>query len=120
MSLYESLGGEPAVDAAVELFYKKILADERVCDFFNGINMARQKRMQKAFLTVAFGGPNHYTGSGLRKAHKRAVDFGLNDSHFDAVIEDLRATLMELGVPTDKVREATAIAETTRNDVLCR
>jgi hemoglobin len=79
MSLYEELGGEPAVDAAVDLFYEKVLADEHINRFFSGINMDRQKRMQKAFLTVAFGGPNHYSGANMRKAHARAVDFGLTD-----------------------------------------
>jgi hemoglobin len=118
MSLYEELGGEPAVDAAVHLFYEKVLADEHVNHFFSGINIARQKRMQKAFLTVAFGGPNNYSGENMRKAHARAVDFGLIDSHFDAVAGHLNDTLVALGVPSDKVAAAMAIAETTRADVL--
>jgi truncated hemoglobin YjbI len=120
MSLFEELGAEPAVDAAVDLFYQKLLADNSISHFFAGINMARQKRMQKAFLTVAFGGPNNYSGSSLRVAHQRAVDFGLNDAHFDAVIGHLEDTLLELGVPTSKVAECIAIAQTTRDDVLCK
>ena len=120
MSLYEELGGEPAVDAAVDLFYEKILADEHINRFFSGIKMERQKRMQKAFLTVAFGGPNNYSGEGMRKAHARAVDFGLDDSHFNAVAGHLSDTLLALGVATDKVAAALAIAETTRADVLGR
>ena len=45
---------------------------------------------------------------------------GLNNSHFDAVMEDLGAALNELNVPDELIAEAAAIAESTRNDVLGR
>ena len=48
-SLFEQLGGEAAIDAAVDLFYQKLLADERVDGFFEGVDMKKQARMQKAF-----------------------------------------------------------------------
>ena len=89
-TLYEKLGGEAAVDAAVELFYKKVLADERIKRFFEGVDMKRQASHQKLFLTYAFGGMQSYPGRAMRAAHKRLVDeMGLSDEHFDAVIEDL-------------------------------
>ncbi|HET8704827.1 MAG TPA: group 1 truncated hemoglobin, partial [Pseudomonadales bacterium] len=92
MSLYEQLGGEAAVDAAVDLFYKKVLADKRINHFFEGVDMVKQARMQKGFLTFAFGGPNKYTGRGMAAAHKKLVEVqGMNDSHFDAVVENLGA-----------------------------
>ena len=46
-SVYERLGGQPAIDAAVELFYKKVLADKKVNHFFEDVNMNRQKNKQK-------------------------------------------------------------------------
>ena len=120
-TLYEKIGGEAAVDAAVELFYKKVLADERIKHFFEGVDMKRQAGHQKMFLTYAFGGIPSYPGRNMRAAHQKLVDdMGLNDSHFDAVIENLGATLTELGVPADLVGEAAAIAESTRKDVLCK
>lgn len=118
MSLYDDIGGEAAVDAAVDLFYQKVLADSRINNFFNGTNMDQMRAMQKKFLTYAFGGPNNYDGVDMQKAHAKAVSFGLNDSHFDAVVENLGAALQELGVPQDKIAEAAAIAESVRNDVL--
>ena len=45
---------------------------------------------------------------------------GLNDSHFDAVIENLGATLTELGVAPELIQEAAGIAESTRKHVLNR
>ncbi len=120
-TLYEKIGGEPAVDAAVDLFYVKVLADDRIKHFFDGIPMERMHGHQKKFLTMAFSGPNNYTGRGMKAAHAKLVDqFGLNDTHFDAVVENLGATLTELGVPGDLIGEAAAIAESVRESVLGR
>jgi len=117
-SVYDKIGGEAAVNAAVDLFYRKVLADDRINGFFEGTDMDKQSAKQKAFLTMALGGPNNYTGEDMRKGHAHLVERGLNDSHFDAVMENLGATLQELGVPDELIGEAAAIAESTRNDVL--
>jgi len=117
-SLYERIGGEAAVDAAVDVFYRKVLADDRISQFFDGIDMEKQAAKQKAFLTFAFGGPANYSGKDMRLGHAHLVEKGLNGSHFDAVMENLGATLTELGVPGDLIAEAAAIAESVRGDVL--
>jgi hemoglobin len=117
-SLYKRLGGAAAVKAATELFYQKVLADERINHFFDGIDIDKQIAKQKAFLTLAFGGPNKYNGKSLTAGHEHLVTQGLNDSHFDAVIENLGATLIELGVPEELIGEAATIAESVRADVL--
>lgn len=117
-SLYERIGGEAAVNAAVDIFYRKVLADDRINQFFENVDMDKQAAKQKAFLTMAFGGPHNYSGTDMRKGHAHLVERGLNGSHFDAVMEHLGATLTELNVPADLIGEAAAIAEGTRNDVL--
>jgi hemoglobin len=119
-SLYEKLGGAAAIDAAVDIFYDKVLADDRIRHFFADTDMARQRAHQKAFLTVAFGGPNAYQGRDMKSGHARLVAQGLNDSHFDAVIELLAATLQQLGVAPELIQEVAAIAETVRDPVLGR
>jgi hemoglobin len=119
-SLYERLGGEKAVNAAVELFYRRVLADGRIARFFEGVDMDQQIAKQKSFLTMAFGGPNNYSGHDMRSAHKRLVVNGLNDSHVDAVIENLNTTLRQLGVQETEVKEVAALANSVRNDVLGR
>lgn len=117
-SLYDRIGGEAAVNAAVDIFYRKVLADDRINSFFENVDMDTQAAKQKAFLTMAFGGPHNYTGDDMRKGHAHLVEKGLNDSHFDAVMENLGATLQELNVPGDLIAEAAAVAESTRADVL--
>jgi hemoglobin len=119
-SLYERIGGAGAVEAAVDLFYRKVLTDPDVSDFFDTTDMDDQWAKQKAFLTMAFGGPHEYSGKDLRTAHEKLVAEGLNDSHFDKVAGHLQATLEELGVDADAIGEVMAIAGSTRDDVLNR
>lgn len=119
-SLYERLGGEPAVNAAVDIFYRKVLADTRISRFFETVDMEKQAAKQKAFLTMVFGGPNSYTGKDMREGHKHLVAKGLNESHFDAVMENLDATLKELGVGDADIAEVAALANSVRGDVLNR
>ncbi len=119
-TLYEKLGGKDAVNAAVDIFYKKVLADDRINRFFDSVDMQKQIGKQKAFLTMAFGGPTNYTGKDMRDGHAHLVKQGLNDSHVDAVIENLGASLKELNVEDDLIQEVAQIAEGARNDVLGR
>lgn len=119
-TLYERIGGAAAVDAAVELFYRKVLADDRTARFFDGVDMDAQIAKQAAFLTMAFGGPNNYTGQDLRTAHARLVGQGMGDEQVDAVIQLLGATLGELGVAAADIAEVAAIAGSVRGDVLSR
>lgn len=116
-SLYERIGGDPAVDAAVDIFYRKVLADDRISGFFDTVDMDAQLQKQKAFLTMAFGGPNSYSGKDMREAHKHMK---LTNVHFDAVIENLAATLTELSVPEAEIGEIAAIGLSVKNDVLNR
>jgi len=117
-TLYERIGGKEAVNAAVDIFYNKVIVDSRIKHFFEGIDMKAQRRKQILFFTFAFGGPNNYDGDDMRSAHAKLVERGLNDAHFDAVMENLGSTLMELKVPAELIQEAAAIAESTRKDVL--
>jgi len=119
-SIYERIGGQPAVDAAVDIFYRKVLMDERISRFFDDIDMDRQIAKQKSFLTMAFGVPLSYSGADMRNGHAHLVKRGLNDSHFNAVVELLGQTLAELNVAPELIAEVAAIAESTRADVLNR
>ena len=117
-SLFDRVGGHAAVEAAVDLFYGRVLADPLIKHFFEGVDMKRQRAKQKAFLAYAFGGPNNYTGLDMRKAHAPLVERGLNESHFNAVAGHLQATLKELGVADDLIGEVMSIAASTHDDVL--
>ena len=116
-TLFERIGGDAAVDAAVVRFYEIVLADARIRHFFDGVDMARQTLHQKLFLKYAFGGMPNYSGKAMRKAHAHLT---LDDGHFDAVLDDLAQALRDLGVGEGLIGEVAAVAETTRADVLNR
>jgi hemoglobin len=117
-SLYDRLGGPQAIGAATEIFYRKVLADPLLASFFDDVDMDRQIAKQTAFLTMALGGPNGYTGRDLRTAHARLP--GLSDVHVDRVIEHLADTLRELGVPDTDIAAVGTVAASARNDILNR
>ena len=119
-TLFERLGGQDAVDAAVDIFYRKVLADDRVNYFFDGVDMEKQIQKQKGFLTMVFGGPNNYTGKHMREGHRHLIKKGLNDSHVDIIIEHLGGTLKELGAKDEDIEKVAQIANSVRDDVLDR
>ncbi len=114
-SVYDQIGGAAAVDAAVDIFYRRVLNDPLISHFFDSVDMDRQIGKQKAFLTMAFGGPNSYTGKDMREAHKHLK---LKEEHFNAVAGHLSGTLEELEVPQHLIDEVMAIAASTHDDVL--
>lgn len=114
-SIFDQIGGEAAVNAAVDIFYRKVLADDRISHFFDTIDMEAQHVKQKAFLTMAFGGPNNYSGKDMREAHKH---MNLTDEHFNAVAENLVGTLEELSVPQNLIDGVVDIALSVKDDVL--
>lgn len=114
-SLYHKLGGQAAIDAAVEAFYVKVLADDRVKHFFDDVSMVKQRRKQKEFLSYALGGPLPWTGKDMRKAHD---GMGLTEEHFNAIAENLVATLKDLKVSQELIDQVIAVVATTKDDVL--
>lgn len=119
--LFCRIGGHACVQRAVDVFYNKVLDDYRVSRFFETVDMERQRARLLAFLTYALGGGTNYTGASMRKAHEHMVrDQGLNDEHFDAIVEIISETLTELGTPSPLINEVRAVLEATRSDVLNR
>jgi len=114
-SLYQKLGGKPSMDAAIDAFYVKVLADDRVKHFFDDVSMDKQRRKQKEFLSAAFGGPLPWTGKNMRKAHE---GMGLTETHFNAIAENLVNTLKDLKISQELIDQVVAIALTTKDDVL--
>ena len=113
-TLYEQLGGEPAIDATVDAFYKLVLVDPLLAPFFVNTDMKKQHRMQKQFLNHVFGG-KPYNGQNMRKAHAK---LHLKEEHFNRVAQLLEQAMLSLGVKKDLVDQVIAVAATTKNDVL--
>lgn len=100
-SLYDRLGGQPAVQAVVSGLVDRILQDSRVNKWFvhaasSPEAAAAYKAKLSAFVCQATGGPCQYTGRDMVGAHRGR---GVTSEAFDAVVQDLVAVLDSLKVP---------------------
>jgi truncated hemoglobin YjbI len=110
--LYDRIGGDLAMDIAVDLFHRKLLEDELVGRFFDGVDMAAQRLEQKSFLAMAFGGPYQYSGVEL------VSKMGLEARHFDRVSAILKETLEELKIGAPAIEDVMQVIETARETIL--
>jgi len=117
-TLFAKIGGIEAVNAAVNIFYEKVLNDVSIRHFFENTDMNRQIAKQKAFLAYVFGAPTKYTGKNMRDAHSKLVERGLNHQHFERVAIHLQDTLNQLEVDLDLIHKVMEIVGGTKNDVL--
>ena len=109
--LYEKIGGFQAIKQTVDLFYKKILADERVVGFYKEVDMERLHKHQANFLTKICGGPDHYTGRSMCDSHQ---SLHITDFHFDIVKNHLISSLQELKVQENFVEKIGELFEAAR------
>ena len=100
------------MDIAVDLFHRKLLADDLVGRFFDGVDMAAQRLEHKSFLAMAFGGPQQYSGVEL------VSKMGLEARHFDRVSAILKETLEELKIGAPAIEDVMQVIETTRETIL--
>lgn len=114
-SIYDKIGGTKSVKAAVDIFYGKVLADEKVNGFFKNTDMAAQKGKQVKFLSFVMGGPEAWKGKSMKEAH---AGMKINDEQFGAIAGHLQSTLEELDVPADIVGEIMAVAASTHDDIV--
>lgn len=110
-SLYDRLGGAPAVTAVVDGLVTRILADKRVNQWFahaaaDPKHAAAYKAKLADLVCQATGGPCKYEGMDMIAAHKGR---GITAEAFDAVVEDLVATLDSLKVPAKEKDQLLAI-----------
>ena len=95
-NIYDAVGGQAPLEAAVERFYERVTVDPELASFFVGMDLRKLRTHQIAFLGAAIGGPVRYNGSGMQRAH---AHLRIEQRHFDAVAFHLAGTLQEFAVP---------------------
>jgi len=120
LTLYDELGGAPAVSLALDTFYAKVPGHPIVGPYFVGVDFARLKERATPFVVMALGGPNEYKGAGMRNVHRHLLARGLNDEAFDSFVGLFDDVLTELGVPTEKRSEVNSLLNGVRSEVLNR
>lgn len=103
-SIYDAIGGMPALVAVVDDFYDRVLMDPELAGFFDETDMARLKTRQVEFFAEALGGPISYTGAAMGDAHRGR---GIGPVHFDLVVQHLVDALTAGGVPGSITQQIT-------------
>ena len=116
-SLYQRLGGRPAIVAVVNDFVGNVARDKRINGFFADTDIPRLKRLLVQQICAGSGGPCRYEGRSMREAHR-----GLNirNRDFDALVEDLVISLNKFRVGPREQRELLALLGPMRRDVVQR
>ena len=105
-TLYEQLGGMDAITAVVEDFRDRVAADDRINLKFVRTDLGRLRKMLIDQVCEATGGPCHYNGRGMKEAH---AGMKVTTGEFNALVEDLVATLKKFKVPSAEQDELLAI-----------
>ena len=82
-TIYQRIGGEAEISAAVDRFYERVLADSTLSHFFTRVSVRRLKAHQFALLSQSLGGrPKQHNGQSMNVAYSRLAT---EKRHFDAV-----------------------------------
>ena len=105
VNLYQAIGGRPALVAAVDGLYGRLLGDPELAPLFPRGVGERHRRYVVTFLAEALGGPHPYRGPGVSETHR---GLGITGQQFERTAAHLAATLDELGVPASLAGQVVA------------
>lgn len=114
-TLYQRLGGQPAITAVVDDFVANVAADSRINRFFAHTNIPHLKMELVAQICQATGGPCVYTGRSMRDVHH---GMRVTDADFNALVGDLVMTLNKFKVPPREQQELLGILGPLKADIV--
>lgn len=114
-SLYDRLGGKPAIEAVVGQFLQNVVADDRINGFFANVDAADLQTKLVDQICEASGGPCTYTGRDMATTHK---GLGITDDDFNALVEDLVAALDQFNVPEREKNELLGALGPMKGDIV--
>jgi hemoglobin len=117
-SLYDRLGKRDAIALVVKDFVEQQVAnDARINGFFAHADLPGLERKLVEQICEATGGPCKYTGlyKDMKTAH---AGMAIKDADFAALVEDLTASLQQLGVGATEQRELLAALGKMHDDIV--
>jgi hemoglobin len=114
-SLYQRLGGQPAITAVIDDFVANVAADERINGRFAKTDIPRLKKLLVEQVCAGTGGPCQYTGRDMKTAHK---GMRLQEAEFTALVEDLGKSLNKFKVAKQEQDELLAILGPMKPDIV--
>jgi hemoglobin len=117
-SLYDRLGGEPAITAVVDDFLANVLADNRINAFFANVDAAGAANLRAKLIEqicAATGGPCTYTGKDMVTVH---TGMNISEADFNALVEDLVKSLDKFKVPEAEKNELLGALGGMKGDIV--
>jgi hemoglobin len=114
-TLFERLGGLGAIESVIEDFVTRCAGDDRINKKFARTDVSRLTKMLIDQVCEATGGPCTYTGRGMKETHDA---MGVTAGEFDALVEDLVATLGQFQVPQAEQGELLGLLGPMRGDIV--
>jgi len=104
-TLFERLGGKPAITAVVAEFVARTTTDDKIKDRFFNVDADKLKELLVEFVCMATGGGCQYTGRDMATTHG---GMDLSDDEFNALAGDLVGALDKFKVPEKEKGELLA------------
>src|SRR5262245_37033653 len=114
-SVYEALGGLPAIQAVIDDFVANVAADARINKQFAQTDIPRLKKNLVDQVCQATGGPCKYTGLDMKTAHK---GMKITDPDFNALVGDLVKSLDKFKVPAKEKNELLTALASMKPDIV--
>jgi hemoglobin len=114
-SLYDRLGGKPAITAVVDEFVGNVANDARIKSRFLTTDITRLKGHLVDQVCGATGGPCIYTGRDMKTTH---TGMRISNADFSALVEDLVASLNTFKVPQKEQSELLGLLSPMKADIV--
>lgn len=115
-TLYEELGGEPALKQIIDRFIDRVVADRMIGFFFRDVDHAVLKQREFEFAARHLGANIEYTGRPLEVAHKKKHQ--IFDGQFLRRLTILKETLSEFQAPPRVVEHWIAHTESLKDRII--
>lgn len=116
-SVFERFGGKEGIDRIVADVTDRWVADPRIGQTFDDVNLDRFKRLLSDQFCELLGGPCKYTGRNMYQSHK---GLHLNAAEFNALAEDLQDTMDKFDIPFWTQNQLMVLLAPMANDIITR
>jgi hemoglobin len=120
-SLYERLGGvyniAPVVDEFLEVLYVDDIlnANPKIKEARDRVPKAYLKYHVTSLVCQSAGGPEKYTGRGMKESHRH---LNISEKEWQAMAADFKKVLDKFKVPEQEQKELIAIVDSTKKDIV--
>ena len=120
-ALYDRLGGVYSIAAVVDDFIDRVMsnpalnANPAVDEAHHRVSAAGFKYYVTEMVCSATGGPQHYTGRGMRESHEALK---ITEGEWAAFCKDFDDTMAKFNVPEAERKELFAIVQSTKSDIV--